>query len=285
MILSFHPVIDADRQIIIGSRNLDAGDMELIRKAEAILLPQTCRYSLYKACQGSSVHIFPNYDMRFQYSGKMGQSRLFKEKILPSPVTYEWTAVAEFEMYLSQKDSFPHDIPFFIKTNRGHEGEGIFLVEKREAVERVLNQLQVLEHSGTFGFVSQELIPTEGNVLRAVIFNKSIITYWKRSLSPVQMITTINRGARIDEVWRPDLQEKGKLASHKLRLMTGINLAAVDFVFDFSRPDPEPLFLELNYSFGRRGLGGLENFYRLLYQAVVEWFEENGLDSQRVKLT
>jgi ribosomal protein S6--L-glutamate ligase len=98
------------------------------------------------------------------------------------------------------------------------------------------------------------------------------------------MITTISRGAEIDREWRPDLQEKGRVGAEKLLAATGINLAAIDFVFDLTQPDPQALFLEINYVFGRRGLGGSMRFYRLLSQALQEWLVEKGFDPNLVTL-
>jgi len=43
MILSFHPCFDANVQVILGARRLDSPDLELIRDAEAIVLPQGCQ--------------------------------------------------------------------------------------------------------------------------------------------------------------------------------------------------------------------------------------------------
>jgi ribosomal protein S6--L-glutamate ligase len=140
------------------------------------------------------------------------------------------------------------------------------------------------ERSGLPGFVSQEFIPSEGNVLRAVIIGKSVITYWKRPSRPGRVITTISRNAMIDHHWRPDLQEKGRKQALSLSEKTGINLAAIDFVFPVADDDPAPFFLEINYFFGRRGLGGSEDYYRLLYQAVRDWLAENGLDPEPVTL-
>jgi len=65
---------------------------------------------------------------------------------------------------------------------------------------------------------------------------------------------------------------------------TGINLAAVDFVFDLSKMDPEPLFLEINYFFGRRGLGGMDAYYRMLFRAIKEWLKKMGLSPEIVEL-
>jgi len=42
--------------------------------------------------------------------------------------------------------------------------------------------------------------------------------------------------------------------------------------------------LEINYYFGRRGLGGTINYYRLLYKAVQDWLEEAGFDPESASL-
>ncbi len=55
---------------------------------------------------------------------------------------------------------------------------------------------------------------------------------------------------------------------------TGINLAGFDLVF----PDNSdvPLFLEINYTFGRAGLGGSDTFYGLLKGEIDKWLEACG---------
>ncbi len=284
MILSFHPCIVGDFQIILGDRTLNSDDLILIRKAEAIVLPQSGSFELYEVCKDASALIFPNYDIRFRYPGKIGQSLLFKELGLPYPDTLQWPSVERFREKYHNVDDHPHGTPFLIKADLGHEGEGVYLITDQRALESSLKRLNSLEKSGLSGFISQELIPSDGNVLRAVILGKRIITYWKRAESHGQIITTISRGAKIEEDWRIDLQGKGRIQAQKLSRATGINLAAIDFVFPFDHPDPYPLFLEINYYFGRRGLGGSLNYYRLLFEAVQEWLKENGLDPESVEL-
>jgi ribosomal protein S6--L-glutamate ligase len=118
-----------------------------------------------------------------------------------------------------------------------------------------------------------------------VVLGRKVITYWKRPPGEEsQAITTISRGARIDRDWRSDLQEKATGQTLRLVAAAGIDLAAVDFVFPLTRPDPEPLFLEVNYCFGRRGLGGTLNFYRLLLKTIRTWLGEHGLDPEVVRL-
>jgi ribosomal protein S6--L-glutamate ligase len=52
---------------------------------------------------------------------------------------------------------------------------------------------------------------------------------------------------------------------------TGINLAGIDLIFDAERPQADPLLLEINYFFGRTGLGGSQAYYRLLRRVVSNW--------------
>ena len=284
MILSFHPCFLGDTLVILGDGILDSHDLRHIQAAELIILPQYSTLALYEACKSSSAQLFPNYDARFEYPGKIGQSLLFKKYKCPHPETMRWPSVAAFREAYQAEGDFLHRIPFLIKGNEAHEAERIYTITDRRALESSLEDLELLDDRESSGFISQELISTEGNVLRVVIVGSRLITYWKRAQRPGQMITTISRGAKIDREWRFDLQEKARIEAEGLAAATGMNLAAIDFVFDLTQPDPQPLFLEINYIFGRRGLGGSMRFYRLLSHALQEWLTEKDFDPQSVTL-
>ena len=284
MIVSFHPCFAADVQIIFGDRSMNSEDLASIQRAEAIILPQSCSFDLYQACNNSSALVFPNYEVRFQYPGKIGQSLLFKGLRFPYPETMDWSSVEGFRKKYAKGGGFPHRIPFLIKTNESHEAEGVYIISGKRDLDSSLDFITHLETSGSSGFISQELIPSEGNVLRAVILGRNVITYWKRPESRGQIVTTISRGAKIEKDWRNELQEEGKVQALKLSESANINLAAIDFVFDFSQPNPSPLFLEINYYFGRRGLGGSLQYYRLLAEAIQAWLKVNGFDPESVTL-
>jgi ribosomal protein S6--L-glutamate ligase len=284
MILSFHPCFIGDTVVILGDGALDSHDLRHIKAAEIILLPQYCTSALYEACKSSSAQIFPNYDARFEYPGKIGQSLLFKKHKCPHPETRPWASVRAFKEAFEGSGNFPHRLPFLIKGNEAHEAEGIYTITEQKTLETALEELKRLERLESAGFISQKLIPTGGNVLRTVIIGNRTITYWKRAQEPGQMITTISRGAEIDRAWRPDLQKRGEIEAERLAAETGINLAAIDFIFDLTQPNSRPLFLEINYIFGRRGLGGSIRFYQLLSQALQEWLVQRGFDPQSVTL-
>jgi ribosomal protein S6--L-glutamate ligase len=279
MILSFHPCFAADAQIVLADRKLSADDRRLIRVAEVILLPQTCSLALYKACSVSKASVFPDYGLRFKYPGKAGQSLLFEKMKIPRPATKRWPSVEKFSDTLKAEGATPHEMPFFLKADKGHEGDGVLFVTDLQSLEAALSQL---EQIGSEGFISQELIPCQGNVLRTVVLHKRIITYWKRQDHGI--ISTVSRGASIDKHWKPELQEKGKALAQWICERAAINLAAFDFVFNMDFPDPRPFILEINYYFGRRGLGGSLRYYRLLLRAIQEWLKEKGFGADSVRL-
>lgn len=284
MILSFHPCFVADRQIILGSRCLDISDSRLIEEAKAIILPQSCSEELYLACKKSSAYIFPDYDTRFKYPGKTGQSILFEKTDTPHPKTCRWQSVDEFRKTFQDQNSLPHKTPFLLKTDKGHEAEGVYLIKDHKTLDSYLEKLKHAENSGTAGFISQELIPAEGNVLRIVTMGHSSITYWRRPSAPGQIITSASKNGIIDMDWRADLQEKGKIKVKDLTDKTGIDLAAIDCIFPIKEDNPQPMILEINYYFGRRGLGGSVNYYGLLFQAIQYWLAENDLDPKSISL-
>jgi len=279
MILSFHPCFVADAQIILADRRLSAEDRRLIQSADAIILPQTCSLALYKACSKSEAYVFPDYELRFKYPGKVGQSILFEKLKIPHPATKCWPSVKKFRETLKAEGSAPHEMPFFLKTDKSHEGDGVFFVTDKKSLDTALARL---EKTGSDSFISQKLIHCQGNVLRTVVLHKRIITYWKREDHGI--ISTVSHGARVDRKWKPALQEKGRAQARWICEKTGINLAAFDLVFNLDHPDPQPFILEINYYFGRKGLGGSLRYYRLLLRAIQEWLKEKELDERPVKL-
>ena len=284
MILSFHPCIDADLQIILGDRHLNAKDLKMISSADAVILHQGMVGPIFEACRNAGVKIFPDYKMRFKYPGKMGQSRLFGDFDLPHPKTSCLETVAAYLQGNPEIDVLLQQGPFVMKANMSHEGEGVFLVKDEDSFHEALRRFTLKERAGVKGFVVQKFIPCGGNVLRSVIMGKDIISYWKRPGSQGQQITTISKGALIDKAWQPGLLKMGEKCGRFLMEKTGINLAAVDFLIPSSGRDRSPLFLEINYYFGRKGLGGMENYYRLLFQAVQEWLMDLNLDPDSVEL-
>jgi ribosomal protein S6--L-glutamate ligase len=283
MIVSLNPCLDADEYLLTGSRPLNREELELIRRAQAVLLPQGCSRELYAACAGAGPALFPEYGPRFLFPGKVGQTFLFKRHRLPHPKTFTWQTSGQFLAAL-KKNPRIHPRPFMVKQNFGHEGYGVFLIEDDASLSKAMAAVAAGGNDEENAFITQDFIPPGGAALRIVIIGSRTISYWKRSRLKKDKIATIRRNAVVDPSWKPELQTAGIELCNVLSLRTGINLAAVDLVFPLEKPEPAPLLLEINYFFGRRGLGGSETYYHLLLKAVREWLSKLGHDPLRVRL-
>ena len=103
----------------------------------------------------------------------------------------------------------------------------------------------------------------------------------KHQKNPESFYSSLAKGAVIDRDSDPRLQETAREAVRRFCRTTGINLAGIDILFSSSeRPgfdQPEPIFLEINYFFGRQGLGGSDPYYALLEKEIRKWIDGLGL--------
>ncbi|MBU0960284.1 MAG: glutathione synthase [Proteobacteria bacterium] len=267
MLLSFNPAIDGDRFIW----NLAPWDAELlaaIKKAQAIVLPQTVTREFYRLCKENCAKVFPNYDMRCSWEGKVGDTLLFWTFGVAHPRTMVFPRLESMvneHPEMMAKPILP-DFPFVIKGACGGEGRYVWLVKCQEDFDKTLARLKKCELEGVFGFVIQEYLPGLKRDLRVVVIGDEIISYWRNREG---FFHNVSKGGTIDFESDPHLQKKGREAVHELCVKTGINLAGFDLIF--ADPDRDPLFLEINYTFGRVGLGGSEAFYTLLEKEVKNW--------------
>jgi len=277
MILSFHPIIVADQNIICAGREPDSTDLEAIKKSDAVILPQGCPPTLYKMASSNCPNVFPNYQARFQYPGKIGQSKLFESYGLSHPKTKTFESLKDFYNQIPQINrvqkfnSFKY--PFVFKFNWGGEGDNVLLIQSQNDFTRALKLTSSYENTGQFGFLIQELIQAENRSLRVVVIKNERIAYWRINTDPEQFGTSISKGAKIDYNYSLEKQADGIRMVDLLCRKTGIDLAGIDLIFSASADDANPLFLEINYFFGRDGLGGSEKYYELLNKAVDQWIK------------
>ena len=68
MILSFHPIIEADENLICAGRLPEESDLEAIRRAEAVILSQGSSEALYRMARANCPHVFPQSGCSVQLS-------------------------------------------------------------------------------------------------------------------------------------------------------------------------------------------------------------------------
>lgn len=278
MILSFHPNIVAHKNILCAGRPPNDDDRKAVQKAEVIIIPQGCSEDLYRLCREHCDHVFPNYDARFDFPGKLGQSLLFKKTGVPFPPTYTFETLSfYYNRYGQDFLTYPIGFPCVFKTDWGGEGEGVFLLDTPEDLGQALKKAEAAERGGLKGFLFQEYIPSMGRSLRVAVIGDDLLSYWRVQEDPSKFLANLKDGAVIDHKADPELQEAGRTAVRDFCSKTGINLAGFDLLFSQHDKSGNPFFLEINYFFGRRGLGGSLKYYELVERAVMAWLGNLGL--------
>ncbi|MCX7822022.1 MAG: hypothetical protein N2260_01100 [Syntrophobacterales bacterium] len=266
-VLSFNPMVKADLYRLCAGREPKERDAQIIKRARAVILPQGCSPDLYWMAVRYCPRVFPNYRCRFLYPGKTGQVRMFRAFGLPHPRTSLFGSTRDFPRFMV--DSLKY--PVVVKGNTGGEGENVLLVSDRYAMEEALYRMFLLEKSGCKGFLIQDYVPNDGKDLRIVIMGNRFYAYWR--VSPQgEFLHNISKGARYELESDEDRKKAGLRLASTLKRLTGINLAGIDIIFhEKDREGEKPMLLEVNYFFGRTGLGGNEAYYRLLNEVVEEW--------------
>lgn len=272
MILSYHPCFEADENRICAGRSPDPEDLAAIRSARAIILPQGCQQHLYIMARQNCPRVFPNYDTRFDYPGKTGQIRLFERMNVPHPPSVVYTDVAMYTARVSA-DGMPAGLAFpaVFKFDWGGEGDTVYLIRHRDDLEKQLRTATAYEKTGQKGFILQKYIPSAGRVLRTIRIGRSSYAYWRVAQNPDQFPVNLSRGTVIDHDTDLDLQQTAVIRMEQFCGRTGINLAGFDFIFSEKEPHTDPLLLEINYFFGRKGLGGSAAYLNLLTEQIRRW--------------
>ena len=282
MILSFHPCIEGDRNITCAGRSPDGEDLKAIKAAHAVILSQGCSRILYEMASNHCVHVFPNYDGKFRYPGKIGQIELFRKNKAPHPKT---ETIRDINAYTGRYGGKPPEgdfsYPLVFKFPWGGEGESVHLIRSADEFDRMIQKASAYERNGPKGFLLQEYIPASGRTLRVVVVGQTIVSYWRVQDKKDRFYSSLAKGAVVDAVSGSIRRTAAERAVKRFCSETGINLAGFDLIFstlsETEKDRQKPLFLEINYFFGRKGLGGSEKFYALLQSEVEEWLSGLGM--------
>lgn len=269
MVVSFHPLFKADLNLICAGREPGPEDRSAIRRARAVILPQGCPQPLYRMARENCAHVFPNYDARFRYPGKIGQIRLFRETNVPHPQTEIFDNTSEFQCRYREAQFPP--LPLVFKFDWGGEGDTVFLVQTPADLEDLLAHARRCEATGQSGFMLQEFIACGNRSLRVTVIGEYVRSYWRTHAGENRFHASLSKGAKVDLTSDPFLKHKAEEWAVQFCRRAGINLAGLDMLFAEDDPRQQALLLEINYFFGRVGLGGSEAFYRILKKEIRKW--------------
>ena len=278
MIVSFHPLFEADKNIICAGRAPGAKDLAAIKAADAVILPQGCYQTLYRMARDNCSHVFPNYDARFKYPGKIKQIKLFQEFKILHPASELFADMAAFQrQYGERPATLSFNFPVVFKLDWGGEGETVYLINSSEDLRKILQKAATYEKSGQTGFILQEYISSRDRTLRVAVIGRQVFSYWRIQENSGGFYSNLKQGAVIDVKAEPGLQQKAVALVRHLCKKTGINLAGFDVIFSAENEDPDPMLLEINYFFGRKGLGGSESYYLIVLAEIQNWLARRNL--------
>jgi ribosomal protein S6--L-glutamate ligase len=240
---------------------LDEAAARLIAGAAGVLMPKYCPPGRYRDVTRLARSHFPHLAPRYAYRGKARQIRLFRRLGVPHPHTVVYPSAAA-AAGAGGTGPPPLPFPFVLKGDTGGGGSAVFPVASRADYLRHLAGLPREEP-----VLIQEWIDNAGRDLRVVLMGSRVVSYFR--VGGDSFYNNVSKGARIDYDLLPGRQAEGRNLALDLGRRTGIDLAAFDVMFP-SAGGP-PLVVEINFLFGRKGLGGLRGYERMFREAVQEW--------------
>lgn len=232
---------------------------QLIRSARGVVLPRGVTEKRYRKITAMARDWFPNLDGRYAYPGKTTQSLLFRRLKVRHPTTFVYPDSQK--LMDAEKGILPLDYPFVLKGDLGGGGSAVFPVTSRNNLLDGLNRLPAERP-----VLIQQWVKHGGMDLRVVVVGARTASYFR--VGGGNFYNNACRGGRIHPEIFPELQQSGLGAVASFCRLSGINLAGFDLMFPDSGP---PVFVEINYNFGRKGLGGTPGFRELFREAVELW--------------
>lgn len=261
--VSFQPAVPMEENLPPYSDLADPAITGLLQQAAGVLLPQYVTQWRYAAIIRHARAWFPRLDARFTHYGKTRQIRLFREIGVRHPASRTY-ANPELLYRDFLENAPPWGYPLVLKGDTGGGGSLVFPIYRPSDLPRYLDRLPPDRPA-----LMQSWVEHGGKDLRVVVYGRHTVTYFR--VGGGQFYNNICRGGRLDHSGWPHLQEKGSAVVLSFCDRVGIDVAGFDLMFP---DDGEPVFVEINYHFGRKGLGGTQGHRAHLLQAIQSWRQQ-----------
>lgn len=258
--MSFRPEIPLDENLPAFASAEDPAVKALLKGAAGVLLPNYVAPWRYRSIVAGCRNWFPRLDTQFDYCGKTRQAVLFSRFQVRHPETRIFKSPEHLRLVIAEL-GLPWDFPFVLKGDAGGGGSSVFPVREDRDLVRGLHRLPADKP-----LLIQRWIDHGGMDLRVVVYGTRALSYFR--IGDGSFYNNVCRGGRIDHRVYPDLQARGVSAVRELCRRAAIDVAGFDLMF----PDAgDPVFIEINFHFGRKGLGGTKGHRRHIEDAVFEW--------------
>lgn len=258
--VSLHPDIPMEVNLPVFSPLEEPEVRRLLGEAAGVVLPSYVTPWRYREITRWCRSWFPRLDARFSYCGKTGQIRLFRAQGTRHPESMLFENAEELKACVGCGLP-PGSYPCVLKGDRGGGGSTVFPIHSPEDLWRFLDRLP-----SDRPMLLQRWVHHGGKDLRVVIYGKRAVSYFR--VGDGRFYNNVCRGGRLAHHEWPDLQRKGVEAVITFCKAASIDIAGFDLMF----PDSgDPVFIEINFHFGRKGLGGNQGHRRFMRQAALDW--------------
>jgi len=261
-IVSFRPMIQMEENLPPYVSLEDESIQGLLRGAAGVLLPEYLTPWRYANIIRHARAWFPRLEGRFNSCGKTKQTVLFRRLGVRHPESVLFGSSLQLMEYFRSSGS-PWGYPLVLKGDKGGGGSRVFPVWRAENLPRLLMRLPEGEP-----VLIQQWVHHGGKDLRVVMYGDHAVSYFR--VGNGAFYNNVCRGGRLDHDGWPELQEKGVRAVREFCRRARIDIAGFDLMF----PDEgDPVFIEINFHFGRKGLGGTEGHRSHVLEAIRDWRE------------
>ncbi len=258
--VSFRPEVEMEENLPPLAGMDDPRIIDLLGRAAGVLLPAHVSPWRYLKMTGLARNWFPRLDVQFNSRGKTKQAFLFQKLGVRHPETLVFQNPQNLQDHLNLHGS-PWGYPFVLKGDLGGGGDTVFPVFEPE---ETATHLAKLPKDGPL--LIQKCVAHGGKDLRVVVYADQAVSYFR--VGGGRFYNNICRGAKLDHDGWPELQQKGVAAALAFSARAGIDIAGYDLMFP---DDGEPVFIEVNFHFGRKGLGGAKEHSRHVLRAIWRW--------------
>jgi ribosomal protein S6--L-glutamate ligase len=275
--VSLQPTVPMEENLPPYSDPADPTVAGMLKRAAGVLLPQYVTQWRYREITRHARAWFPRLDARFTNYGKTRQIMLFREIGVRHPESRTYSTPAQlYEDFL--ENGSPWGYPLVLKGDTGGGGSSVFPIYQAADLPQYVDRLPP-----EYPALIQRWVEHGGKDLRVVVYGSHTVTYFR--VGGGQFYNNVCRGGRLDHAGWPQLREKGSAVVLSFCDRTGIDVAGFDLMF----PDGgEPVFVEINYHFGRKGLGGTNGHKSHLLRAIQAWrrqcLETEGINSDKLIL-
>lgn len=258
--VSFDPAFAVEENVPPFSDLEDPGLLALLRGAIGVILPLYLSPRRYDIVTRHARDWFPRLETRFRYRGKCSQIRLFRQlgvrhpesRLFPNPS-------ALLESVVSCR--LPFEYPLVLKGDSGGGGVSVFPIREFRDLQRHAGRLK-----GDEPALLQRWVHHGGRDLRVVVYGQKALSYFR--VGDGSFYNNVCRGGQLDHDSDAELQRAGRSAVLTFCRRASIHVAGFDLMFPDDGP---PVFVEINFHFGRKGLGGTRAHQHHLHDAIEHW--------------